>query len=84
MARINNQTIKPPDNNNKRPKNQIFMKWCLFLVLLSARLMLMAEEVVSPNGQTRVSFYVEEGRMTYEMWYKGRLVVAPSPSFGEE
>ena len=54
------------------------MKWCLFLVLLSARLMLMAEEVVSPNGQTRVSFYVEEGRMTYEMWYKGRLVVAPS------
>ena len=54
------------------------MKWWIVVALLATRLLLMAEEVVSPNGQTRVSFYVEEGRMTYEMSYKGQLVVAPS------
>ena len=54
------------------------MKWWIVVALLATRLLLMAEEVVSPNGQTRVSFYVENGRMTYEMSYKGQLVVAPS------
>ncbi len=54
------------------------MKWWIVVALLATRLLLMAEEMVSPNGQTRVSFYVENGRMTYEMWYKGQLVVAPS------
>ena len=54
------------------------MKWWIVVALLATRLLLMAEEVVSPNGQTRVSFYVDEGRMTYEMSYKGQLVVAPS------
>ena len=54
------------------------MKWWIVVALLATRLLLMAEEVVSPNGQTRVNFYVEDGIMTYEMWYKGQLVVAPS------
>ncbi len=45
---------------------------------LATALLVMAEEVVSPNGQTKVNFYVEDGRMTYEMWYKDRQVVMPS------
>ena len=54
------------------------MKKLLIVFIMLLPMVAEAADVLSPDGQTRVSFYVEDGRMTYEMWYKQRLVVAPS------
>ena len=50
----------------------------LVAILMALPTLLWAEDVSSPDGQTRVSFYVQDSLMTYEMWYKGRQVVMPS------
>lgn len=55
------------------------MKKLLILpLLLLVGIMAMAQEVKSPNGAVAVKFYLQDGRPTYEMAYKGRSVIKPS------
>ncbi len=47
-------------------------------VLVLCSLIAMAQEVKSPNGAIAVKFYLQNGRPTYEMTYKGKAVIKPS------
>ena len=37
-----------------------------------------AQQVTSPNGNVQVNFSIDQGRPTYEMLYKGKVVIKPS------
>ena len=37
-----------------------------------------AQQVISPNGNVQVNFSIDQGRPTYEMLYKGKMVINPS------
>jgi hypothetical protein len=55
------------------------MKKLLVLLLAVAPLMALAASVKSPNGNIELKFSVDgQGRLVYEMLYKGRSVVLPS------
>ena len=41
-------------------------------------LLLAAEELSSPGGQTTLRFYIDQGLLTYELHYKGQPVLRPS------
>ena len=41
-------------------------------------LLLAAEELSSPGGQTTLRFYIDQGKLTYELHYKGQPVLRPS------
>lgn len=48
------------------------------MALLLLPLMATAQTVTSPNGNVEVKFSLDNGRLTYEMTYKGKAVVKPS------
>lgn len=55
------------------------MKRTLFLLLCGMLSMLVvAQEVASPDGNVRLKFYLDGTRPTYELAYKGREVIRPS------
>lgn len=47
-------------------------------LFLLCSFMAMAQEVKSPNGAIQVKFYLQNGKPTYEMTYKGKSVIKPS------
>lgn len=47
-------------------------------VLMLLPLMATAQEMVSPNGNVTLKFYIDNGVPMYEMAYKGKAVVKPS------
>lgn len=47
-------------------------------LFLLCSFMAMAQEVRSPNGAIQVKFYLQNGKPTYEMTYKGKSVIKPS------
>ncbi len=48
---------------------------CLWLCTVFASA---AEEVTSPDGQVKVKFYIDKGKMTYELLWQEQQVVKPS------
>ena len=48
------------------------------ITLMLLPLMVMAQEVKSPNGNVCLKFYLDNGRPVYEMSYKKRAVIKPS------
>ena len=40
-------------------------------------LLLAAEELSSPGGQTTLRFYIDQGLLTYELHYKGQRCFGP-------
>ncbi|WP_036880195.1 glycoside hydrolase family 97 protein [Xylanibacter oryzae] len=49
-----------------------------FVTFMLLPLMVMAQEIKSPDGNVRLKFYLDNGRPTYEMTYKGKAVIKPS------
>lgn len=49
-----------------------------FVTLMLLPLMVMAQEIKSPDGKVILKFYLDNGRPTYEMTYKGKAVIKPS------
>lgn len=61
-----------------------YMHWvsvrliCFLLFALASR-MVMAESILSPNGNLRLDFEVNTlGEPVYELFYKGKVVIKPS------
>lgn len=48
------------------------------VILFLLSLFSSAEEVKSPDGLVKASFYMDEGKMTYEVSYKDKPVILPS------
>lgn len=49
-----------------------------FVTFMLLPLMVMAQEIKSPDGNVRLKFYLDNGRPTYEMTYKDKAVIKPS------
>jgi hypothetical protein len=55
------------------------MKKVIYLfAFLLLPLVTMAQEIKSPNGMVDLKFYLQNGRPTYEMTFKGKSVIKPS------
>ena len=50
----------------------------LFAMFTTGAQNLSDQQVKSPNGNVQVKFYIDQGRPTYEMLYKGKKVINPS------
>lgn len=48
------------------------------LMLVPALVGMTAQTVTSPNGNVSLTFSLDEGKPTYELYYKGKTVIAPS------
>lgn len=48
------------------------------LMLVPALVGMTAQTVTSPNGNVSLTFSLDEGKPTYELYYKGKMVIAPS------
>ena len=60
-------------------KTSIYIKWFCLLFLLMIGSGAKAEEIVSPDGNLRLDFVVnEKGEPVYQLFYKGKAVVRPS------
>lgn len=60
-------------------KKAIYIKWFCLLFLLVIGSGAKAEEIVSPDGNLRLDFVVnEKGEPVYQLFYKGKAVVRPS------
>lgn len=47
-------------------------------VFLTFPIFAMSQEILSPNGNVLIKFYLSDGTPTYEMSYKGKPVIKPS------